>query len=87
MKVIGNKILIKLKKSDELVEKVGTFTVPVGAGEYEVATVLGIGEELRSKNEIKEGDTIYIYIGSGKEFTREGEKYRVITPNEVIVIV
>jgi co-chaperonin GroES (HSP10) len=86
MKVIGNKILIKVKKSSELVEKVGGLSVPVGAGEFEVATVLSVGNEIKEKGEIKEGDTIYLYTSSGKEFTHESERYRVITPNEVIVV-
>lgn len=86
MKVIGNKILLKVKRADELVEKIGGFQVPVGAGEFEVASVLSIGSELKEKGEISENDTVYIYKGAGKEFTHESQKYRVITPNEVIVV-
>ena len=86
MKVIGNKILLRVKKADELIEKVGGFQVPVGAGEFEVGVVLNVGSELKEKGEISENDTIYLYKGAGKEFTHENQKYRVITPNEVIVV-
>ena len=85
MKAIGNKILLKIKRADELVEKVGGFQVPVGAGEFEVGTILSLGKEIQEKGELKENDTVYIYKGSGKDFTHENQKYRVITPNEIIV--
>lgn len=86
MKVIGSKILLRVRKNDEVVEKIGNFVVPTGAGEYEVAEVLGVGKEIEEKGEIKVGDTVYIYLGAGKDFTSEGQKYRVIAPNEVIVV-
>ena len=41
MKVLDSKILIKSKR-DGLVEKIGGFEVPVGAGEYAVAEVVAV---------------------------------------------
>lgn len=86
MKVIGEKVLVKVEKSDAYVQKVGGLSIPVGpgAGEYEVAKVLGVGEKVES---VKEGDTLYMYFGSGKKFHHESEEFRVITLNEIIAIV
>lgn len=87
MKVIGEKVLVKVEKSSEsCVQKIGGLTIPVGpgAGEYEVAKVLGVGEKVES---VKEGDTLFLYYGSGKTFHHESEEYRVITLNEIIAIV
>jgi len=83
MKVIDSKILIRVKKGDAATERFGGFEVPVGAGEFEIGEVLSVGEKVVG---LAEGDTIYFYKGSGKEFTHEGQKYRVITIPEVIVI-
>lgn len=86
MKVIGERVLVKVKKSDECVQKVGGLCIPVGpgSGEYEIAEVLGVGEKVES---INVGDTIYLYFSSGKKFHHEGEEFRVITLNEVIAII
>ena len=32
------------------------------------------------------GDTVYYYQNAGKELTSDGEKYRVITSSEVLVV-
>ena len=82
MKVLDSKILIKSKR-DGLVEKIGGFEVPVGAGEYAVAEVVAVGDKIEN---VKAGDTIYYYQNAGKELTIDGEKYRVITSSEVLVV-
>jgi co-chaperonin GroES (HSP10) len=82
MKVIDSKILIKVKK-EGATEKFGGFEVPIGAGEFEVGEVISVGEKVTG---VSPGDTIYFYMGSGKEFTHESIKYRVITIPEVIVV-
>ena len=86
MKVIGEKVLVTVDKPTGCTEKIGGLMVPVGpgAGEYEVAHVIGVGENVVS---VKEGDTLYIYTGSGKEFSHEGSKYRTITLNEIIAVI
>lgn len=82
MKVLDSKILIK-SKCDGLVEKIGGFEVPVGAGEYAVAEVVAVGDKIEN---VKAGDTVYYYQNAGKELTIDGEKYRVITSSEVLVV-
>ena len=82
MKVLDSKILIKSKR-DGLVEKIGGFEVPVGAGEYAVAEVVAVGDKIENVNA---GDTVYYYQNAGKELTIDGEKYRVITSSEVLVV-
>ena len=82
MKVLDSKILIKSKR-DGLVEKIGGFEIPVGAGEYAVAEVVAVGNNIEN---VKAGDTVYYYQNAGKELTIDGEKYRVITSSEVLVV-
>ena len=81
MKVIDSKILLKVKKG--MTQKIGSLEIPVDAKEYEIGEVLSVGEKVDG---IKEGDTIYFYSGAGKNFTHEGESYRVIVNSEVIVV-
>lgn len=83
MKVIGSKILVTIEKDGMTQKTGGGFEVPVGQGEFEVAKVQSVGPEVEG---VSEGDTIYVYTGSGKEFTHELKKYRVITTSEVIVV-
>lgn len=83
MKVLDGRILVQVNK-EAYTQKIGEFQVAVGAGEYQVANVVAVGP--RVEGDIKEGDTIYMYQNAGKEFTHEGQKYRVLTSNEVIVV-
>ena len=83
MKVIGSKVLVQVKKEETCTQMIGNFKLPEN-NSYETATILGIGEEVKSP--IKEGDSILIYPGSGKEIEIEGNKYRVITLNEIIIV-
>lgn len=82
MKVIEFKILLKVKKG--LTQKIGGLEIPIEANEYEIGEVLSVGEKVSG---IKEGDTVYFYTGSGKNITHEGESYRIINSNEVIVVI
>lgn len=85
MKVIGEKVLVKVDKPTASTQNIGGFTYSAGAGiDYEIAHVLGVGEKVES---VKEGDTIYIYNGSGKKFNHESEEFRVLTLNEIIVVI
>ncbi len=86
LKVIGEKVLIKVEKNTEqCTQKIGTLSIPVGpsAQEYEIAEVIGVGDKVEN---VKPGEKMYIYFGSGKKFVHSGEEYRVITLNEIIVI-
>lgn len=80
MKVIQSKVLVIVDK-DTMTQKIGNFSVPVS--DYEKAKVVGVGEEV---GELKPDDIILIYPNSGKSFTHEGVEYRVITLNEIIVV-
>lgn len=80
MKVIQSKVLVIVDK-DTMTQKIGNFSVPVS--DYEKAKVVGVGEEV---GELKPDDIILIYPNSGKPFTHEGIEYRVITLNEIIVV-
>lgn len=82
MKVIQSKVLVIVDK-DTMTQKIGNFSVPVS--DYEKAKVIGVGEEIGSEV-LKPEDTILIYPNSGKSFTHEGIEYRVITLNEIIVV-
>lgn len=85
MKVIDSKVLIQVEKESVYTQKVGSLSVPVGTGEFEIAKVIGTGEKVNPEI-LKEGDKIYIYPESGKRFTHEMQEYRVITLNEIIVV-
>lgn len=82
MKVLDSRVLLKIN-SKGLVEKINGFEVPVGSGEYEVADVVSVGPKAEN---IVPGDKVYIYPGSGKQFTKDGEKYRVVSSSEIIVV-
>ncbi len=75
---------MQVQKSGSATEKVGSLSVPVGAGEFEVAKVISVGPKVEG---VSVDDTVYIYIGAGKEFSHEGTKYRTITTSEVIAVV
>jgi len=86
LKVIGSKVLVKVDKPSTCTQKIGGLEIPVGpgAGEYEVAHVIAVGEEVK---EVKVDDTMYIYFNSGKKFTHDNVEYRVLTLNEIIAII
>lgn len=87
MKVIQSKILCKVEENSSPTTKIGVLSIP--NNDYEIAKVISIGDEVNSKDNpdrIKEGDTIYIYSGAGKVINVDGEKYRVININEIILI-
>lgn len=83
MKVLDSKVLLQVQKSGTATEKINGFEVPIGAGEFEVAKVIAVGPSVK---DVAPEDTVYIYTGSGKEFTHDGQKYRVVTSSEIIVV-
>ena len=84
MKVLDSRVLVQVDETAST-QKIGTIEIP-GNRDAEKATVVTVGPE--SAEHIKEGDQVLIYTGAGKEFTNEedGKKYRVVTTNEIIVI-
>lgn len=85
MKVLGSKLLVKVEKSGGVTQKIGNLTIPASNKDYETATVLDVGKELEEES-VKAGDKVYIYFGSGKSFFHEGEEFRAITVNDIIVV-
>lgn len=83
MKAVDNRVLIKTKKVEEATIKLGVFEIPADANEYDIAEIISVGPNVTG---IKEGDTAYVYIGSGHKFHHEGEEYRVISTSEILVI-
>lgn len=83
MKVLDSRILVQPVKSDEAVEKIGEFKIQVGLGEFEIAKVIAVGPKTEG---VVEGETVYIYTGAGKKFSKDGVEYRVVTTSEVIVV-
>lgn len=80
MKAVDTRILVQKKGTQEK-EKFGTFEVNVT--EYETVEIISVGEKIES---VKAGDTALIYPGAGHEFMKDGQKYKVISLNEIIVI-
>ena len=81
MKAVGSKILVKPSKSEEKL-KYGNFEVTVS--DYETVEILSVGEEIKS---VHEGDVVLIYPNAGKSFMLDGQNYRVISINEIIVVI
>jgi co-chaperonin GroES (HSP10) len=96
MKVLDSRVALQVDKT--CTQKIGEIEIPVGAGEYERARVVSIGPEIQDQikegdvvyisffDQIKEGDVVYIYPNAGKKFSIEGTEFRLVTSNEIIVI-
>lgn len=83
MKVLDSRVLLQVEKA--CTQKIGEIEINVGVGEFEKATVLAVGPEIK-EGAIKAGDVVYIYPGAGKKIKHEGEEFRVVTTSEIIVI-
>lgn len=81
MKVLESRVLVQVEKA--CTQKIGEIEVPVGIGEYEVAKVIAVGPKSEG---VAVGDTVFIYPGCGKNFMHEGQSYRAVTINEIIVV-
>lgn len=80
MKAVDTRILVQ-SEGTNVKEKIGGFEVPIT--DYETVKILSVGEKIES---VKKGDMALIYPGAGKEFMKDGQKYKVISINEIIVI-
>ena len=67
MRAIENKVLVQVQ-SNGPTEKIGSFVLPDDPSGLETATVISVGDKVES---VKEGETVYIYGGAGKEFMKE----------------
>lgn len=87
MKSVSTKILVSVIKDEAKTNELGlTLPSTLDSEGIEKAKVVFVGEEVTTK--IEEGAEIYIYSGSGKEFTspEDNQKYRVISVADIIVI-
>ena len=87
MKSVSTKILVSIIKDETKTNELGlTLPSTLDSEGIEKAKVVFVGEEVTTK--IEEGAEIYIYSGSGKEFTspEDNQKYRVISVADIIVI-
>ena len=82
MKVLDSRVALQVDKT--CTQKIGEIEIPVGVGEYERAKVVSVGPEIQ--DQIKEGDVVYIYPNAGKKFNIDGTEFRLVTSNEIIVI-
>lgn len=82
MKAIESRILLQVLKGGPT-EKIGSFELPSDPNGLEKAKVISVGAKVE---EVKAGDEVYIYQGAGKEFVKDGEKYRVVSSSEIIVV-
>ena len=82
MRAIENKVLVQVQRNGPT-EKIGSFVLPDDPSGLETATVISVGDKVES---VKEGETVYIYGGAGKEFMKDGQKYRIVSLNEIVVV-
>lgn len=82
MKVLDSRVLIQVDKSEEPVTKIGSIELKT-TKEWEKAKVIYVGEAVKV---LSMNDEVLIYPGAGKEIIVDGEKYRVISSAEIIVI-
>lgn len=89
MKVIGNKILVKVQKEESSTKTVSGLIIPTGTKNpgIEQAEVISVGDG-EDVSSVNPGDVLFMHKGYGSEFTNPGddEKYRVIDPSGIIVI-
>lgn len=89
MKVIGNKILIKVKKEESTMKTASGLSIPTATKNpgIEKAEVISVGDG-PDVSGVNPGDLLFIHQGYGSEFTNptDGEKYRSMDPSGIIVI-
>lgn len=87
MKCTSAKILVSVLKDETKTNDLGlTLPSTLESEGLERAKVIYVGEEVTTKIEV--GTELFIYAGSGKEFTspEDNEKYRVISVADIVVI-
>lgn len=89
MKCTSTKVLVSVIKDENTKNDLGlTLPSTLQSEGIERAKVIYVGEEVKEKEKLEEGEEIYIYSGAGKEFTspEDNQKYRIITTSEIIII-
>lgn len=82
MKAVESRIIVRVDK-DALKTKIGNFEIKEGADDYEKAEVIAVGPKVEN---IEEGNFVFIYKGAGKVFKIDGQEYRTVALNEIIVV-
>jgi co-chaperonin GroES (HSP10) len=82
MKAVDSRVLVEVLKGGPT-EKIGTFELPTDPSGIEKGKVISVGSKVV---DVQEGDEVYMYQGAGKEFIQDGKKYRVVSLNEIIVV-
>ena len=85
MKVTCERILVKVQEAETATKTASGLSIPNPntADGIEEAVVIDSDHE-----SVSEGDRVLIYAGAGKEFgnPETGERLRVVTANEVIIV-
>ena len=87
MKCVSTKVLVSVIKDEKKTNELGlTLPSTLETEGLSKAKVIYVGEEVKA--EISEGSELYMYSGAGTSFTNpeDGEKYRVITAADIVVI-
>lgn len=90
MKVIGDKILVKVVKEESTMKTASGLSIPAGTKNpgIEKAEIIAVGDGENVSGKLNPGDKIFIHQGYGSEFTcpTDNEKYRSMDPSGIIVI-
>lgn len=82
MKVLDSRLLVQVDETAST-QKIGGIEIPADR-DVQKAKVIAVGPDIAEH--VKEGEMVYIYPNAGKEFTCDGQKLRVVTTSEVIVV-
>jgi len=82
LKVIGEKIVVK--KVQKLRTEAGIILPDISEEPITEGEIVGIGKMNEDCSGLKLGDVIVYYAYAGTDFVFEGEKLRVIRPNDVV---
>jgi co-chaperonin GroES (HSP10) len=85
MRTVEGKIIVSIVAEPETTKTASGLSMPNPNVQDKVEKAIVVSSD---SQKVKEGENLLINLGSGKEFTSpsDGKRYRVIAPNEIIVI-
>jgi co-chaperonin GroES (HSP10) len=85
MRTVEGKIIVSIVAEPETTKTASGLSMPNPNVQDKVEKAVVVSSD---NPKIKEGENLLINLGSGKEFTcpTDSKRYRVIAPNEIIVI-
>ena len=85
MKTVEKKIIVSIVAEPETTKTASGLSMPNPNVQDKVEKAVVVSSDYPGATE---GDKLLINLGSGKEFTcpTDGKRYRVIAPNEIIII-